>query len=190
MKFLTSAAEYAQCPQDQIPEVIVMGRSNAGKSSFINALAGKPVAKVSQQPGKTRLLNFFECGEHYRWVDSPGYGYAAVGGKEQKKWQSLIEGFIQSRSNLVGGILVMDVRRKWTQDEQLLADYFRDIELPLAVILNKSDKVGQKDKSLKKREMKTVEAVNLTFLTSASKRKGVNEAEKAIFDQWIRPILS
>ncbi len=187
LKFLTSAAEFNQCPQDKVPEVIVMGRSNAGKSSFLNALAGQSVAKVSQQPGKTRLLNFFQCGEHYRWVDSPGYGYAAVSGSEQRRWHGMIEQFIQQRENLVGGILVMDIRRKWTPDEQMLADYFVELNLPLAVILNKSDKVGQKDKSLRKRELKSVEGVSLTFLTSASKRTGVNEAEKAIFDQWVRP---
>ncbi len=131
--FLKSAVRLDQCPQEDRPEVAFLGRSNSGKSSLINALTGrKTLAKVSSTPGKTRILNFFDFGPHYRLVEMPGYGFASRGGDEQRSWQRMIEDYLGGRQSLVGLVLIMDIRREMTEDEEMLMRYAQDHEpLPL-----------------------------------------------------------
>lgn len=99
--FLRSGVNGKDFPSPDMPEVALVGRSNAGKSSFLNALAKRKVARVSSAPGKTRLLNFFSAGDHYRLVDMPGYGFAARSANEIKSWQQMIERYLEERSCLV-----------------------------------------------------------------------------------------
>lgn len=119
-KFLKSAVFPVDYPPPSRPEIIVTGRSNAGKSSFLNALAGSAIAKVSQQPGKTTLLNFFDVGQHYRLVDTPGYGYSKRSGDEQASWQQMLESYFSLRGNLVGILILMDYKRDFEEDEKML----------------------------------------------------------------------
>src|SRR4051812_11511852 len=122
LQFLKSATKLSEFPRDERPEIAMVGRSNAGKSSVINTLAGGRLAKVSSTPGKTRLLNFFEHKEGYRVVDMPGYGFAVRSGDEVFSWRKMIESYLLERENLMGLMLIMDIRREWTDDEQMLMD--------------------------------------------------------------------
>ena len=132
-------------PETKFKEVAMAGRSNAGKSSLINIWANEKVAKVSQSPGKTRLLNFFNMGNSYIIVDMPGYGYASRGGEELKTWKKMIEGYLSQRPQLAGLVLVMDMARDWETDEETLAQYMMKNDLPVIVGLTKSDKFSKAD---------------------------------------------
>ena len=120
-KFLKSAVNQEDYPPSDRPEVALVGRSNAGKSSLLNALAGSKIAKVSQEPGKTRLLNFFDYGKQYRFVDMPGYGYASRSGSEILSWQEMITKYSDVRENLHGVVLIMDSARDWQEEESNLS---------------------------------------------------------------------
>lgn len=186
MQFLKSAVLPQDYPDMNRPEIAVAGRSNAGKSSFINALADSKVAKVSQNPGKTSLLNFFDFGQHYRFVDMPGYGWASRSIPEMEQWTKMIETYIASRENLVGLLLVMDLRRDWSEDEQLLKTFCDSVGKPMTVILTKADKSKAKEQNERK---KIVQKASLlpTFLTSSTTEVGISEVEKFLFENWIKP---
>ncbi len=140
--FLISAGQPQQFPRDDGAEVAFAGRSNAGKSSAINALCGnKNLAKTSKTPGRTRLINFFTLDPHRRLVDLPGYGYAKVSDKMKKEWQQLLQAYLQQPESLRGLVIIMDIRHPMTEfDRQMLAwcQYYR---LPAHVLLTKADKL-------------------------------------------------
>jgi len=142
--FETSIAKPTALPPADGPEVAFAGRSNAGKSSAINALADHTrLAYVSKTPGRTQLLNFFrlQCGA--RLVDLPGYGYAAVPEKIRRQWQGLIEDYLKTRSNLVGIVLMMDTRHPLTALDRQMIDWFAPSGRPIHVLLTKSDKLSR-----------------------------------------------
>ena len=142
MQFLTSAVGVADAPAEAGPEVAVAGRSNAGKSSFLNRLAGqRQLARVSRTPGRTQLLNFFEVAELGRLVDLPGYGYAKAGKAAQARWQQEVNSYLSFRDCLVGIVLVMDVRHPFQAFDTELIDWAQASELPLHILLNKADKL-------------------------------------------------
>ncbi len=184
LKFIKSAADLSGWPMDSLPEVALAGRSNAGKSSFLNGLQGSSIAKVSGKPGKTRLLNFFSVEDKYRLVDMPGYGWASVSAKEMKQWQAMIEAYLLERENLVGLLLIMDVRRKWTEDEQMLVDLMDQRGLPSAVILSKADKLKRGPGLDRRRKLKK-EIERPCFLSSSLKKQGFYEVEDHIYKNWI-----
>lgn len=186
LQFIKSAAGTGDYPIADRPEVAIVGRSNAGKSSFLNALAGKKVAKVSQTPGKTRLLNFFNAGEHYRWVDMPGYGFAARGHRELIYWQNLVEEYLLGREVLRGLVLVMDVRRDWQKEEAQLVDWWTQRNLPFAVLLNKSDKLSRSQMLNKKNALAGRLKNTSVFAISALKRQDVQGVEEFVFRNWIQ----
>lgn len=190
MRYLKSAVLPADYPEADRPEVAVVGRSNAGKSSFLNALAQSSVARVSQEPGKTRLLNFFDYGNKYRWVDSPGYGYAARGLDEIEDWQKMMESYFSLRGTLVGIVLLMDLRRKWQNEEESLRRFAASLNLPMILLLTKSDKVrsNEAQKFLKERQRES--GLENVFLVSSQTKRGVVEAEEFIYREWILPDLS
>jgi GTP-binding protein len=123
VKFLTSADAVRQFPPDQGSEVAIAGRSNAGKSSALNAVVGrKGLARTSRTPGATRLINFFELTPGRRLVDLPGYGFAAVRGDLRRHWGALVESYFASRASLKGVIVVMDVRRPLMPDDRSMLE--------------------------------------------------------------------
>ncbi len=184
--FLKSAVRTEEYPQHRLKEVAFVGRSNAGKSSLINAMSKQKIAKVSQQPGKTRLLNFFNFNESYVLVDMPGYGYAARSGDEMDDWQPMIEMYLAGRDQLAGLVLVMDIRRKWSRDEMLLCRFVESFGRPVALALTKADKVKKSD--LKKAIDQQIKDSRLShvFVLSSEKKTGIDELEDFIYHNWIK----
>jgi GTP-binding protein len=171
-------------PEADRPEVALVGRSNSGKSSLINNLLGRKDSFVSKTPGKTRLINFFDKGEHYRIVDMPGYGFAARALDEINQWTSMIETYFSMRSNLVGMVLTMDVRRDWSEDEEMLYQLSQSLGKKFVLALTKIDKLSKVE--LDKRSAYFRRRINgECFFVSSLSGKGVEELEKHIFNQWV-----
>jgi GTP-binding protein len=144
VRFLTSAHQARQFPPDNGAEVAVAGRSNAGKSSAINAIVQrKGLAKTSKTPGATRLVNFFELESGRRLVDLPGYGYAAVPGAMRQHWGALIEAYFHQRNCLRGAIVVMDVRHPLTDHDRSMLQLAVARSVPVHLVLTKADKLGR-----------------------------------------------
>lgn len=144
VRFLTSSHQVRQFPPDAGAEVAVAGRSNAGKSSAINAIVQrKGLAKTSKTPGATRLINFFELEAGRRLVDLPGYGFAAVPGAMRQHWGTLIEGYFRERDCLRGAMVVMDVRHPLTEHDQAMLVLAESRSVPVHIVLTKADKLGR-----------------------------------------------
>ncbi|MCB9026202.1 MAG: YihA family ribosome biogenesis GTP-binding protein [Bdellovibrionaceae bacterium] len=186
VKYVKSAVLKTDYPLDRRPEVAIVGRSNAGKSSLINALAQKDIAKVSQQPGKTSTLNFFLCNEEFYLVDMPGYGFAKRSAKEKTLWKNMIEGYLSHRKNLKGLLLIMDIRRKWGLEEQMLAEWVAERGHPIFVILNKTDKAKQGERVKAQRLVGANEFVSMVFCVSSTQKKGLETLQENIYEQWLK----
>jgi GTP-binding protein len=143
LQFVVSAPDLDACPRDDAAEVAVAGRSNAGKSSVLNQIADhRELARTSRTPGRTRLMNFFATTTGGRIVDLPGYGFARASKSQRQAWRVHVERYLSQRRNLVGLVLVMDIRHPLEPfDRQLLA-WARLASLPTHVLLNKADKLG------------------------------------------------
>jgi len=140
--FSLGAQHPKQFPPDSGWEVAFIGRSNAGKSSAINALTGRrALARTSKTPGRTQQINFFDLDPEHRLVDLPGYGYARVTGEVRRQWQPLIEGYLQQRRSLRGLMLIADCRRNLTDLDRQLLLWCRSAAMPVHVLLTKSDKL-------------------------------------------------
>lgn len=183
--FLKSGIVPADYPFPYKPEVAVVGRSNAGKSSFLNALLNQKIARVSATPGKTRLLNFFQLSEKLYMVDMPGYGFATGDRKEVASWQKMIETYLTKRETLCGVALVMDIRREWSEDEEMLRGWFEHHETPWAVILNKSDKLSRSQNMARKKALIDIIGKKVpVFVVSSSKKDGFDDVKNLIFKEW------
>jgi GTP-binding protein len=144
VRFLTSANRLNQLPPDQGVEVAFAGRSNAGKSSAINAITQrKGLARTSKSPGATRLLNFFELEPGRRLVDLPGYGFAKVSGDMREHWGELLRGYFARRQSLAGSVVMMDVRHPLTPHDATMLELASTRELPVHILLTKADKLGR-----------------------------------------------
>jgi GTP-binding protein len=186
LQFLTSAVNLDGCPSDTELEVAIIGRSNAGKSSLINGLARARIALVSSTPGKTRLLNFYK-GPKYRVVDMPGYGFAARSRGELSAWQTMIEPFLAVRANLVGLVIVMDIRRDWSEEEEALLRWLAPRELPAALVLSKADKLSRSQVLQRTRLIMKASGVEHILITSALKKEGFVELEEFLYREWVKP---
>ncbi len=185
LTFITSAANISGCPTDQFPEIAMVGRSNAGKSSLVNAMANSRIAMVSQTPGKTRLLNFFQ-GPSYRLVDMPGYGFTKRFGNEINDWRKLIETYLATRTQLVGLFLVMDIRREWTTDEQNLLDWLSPRDLPCCIVLTKADKLSNNEIRNAINRVRKAAQRESVFAVSSTKREGLFEFEDYAYTNWVK----
>jgi GTP-binding protein len=146
IEFVTTVADAIMLPQSHGSEVAFVGRSNAGKSTAINALAQrKRMAFVSKTPGRTQHINFFRVGPDHYLIDLPGYGYAAVPAAERDRWNELIGGYLRTRSCLRGVVLIMDSRHPLTALDLQLLDWLRPTGVPVHVLLNKSDKLTRQE---------------------------------------------
>jgi len=182
VRFLTSAHQARQFPPDLGAEVAVAGRSNAGKSSAINAIVQrKGLAKTSKTPGATRLINFFELEAGRRLVDLPGYGFAAVPGQMREHWGTLIEGYFKRRQCLRGAIVVMDVRHPLTEHDQSMLELALAQSVPVHIVLTKADKLGRgAGKQAMAVVQKAVGPAVTVQLLSALNGDGVAEARGAL----------
>ena len=186
MTFLKSAVKMKDYPEGNMKEVAFAGRSNAGKSSLINVWAKEKIAKVSQSPGKTRLLNFFSMGDSYIIVDMPGYGYASRGGEELLTWRKMVQNYLKQRPQLAGLVLLMDMARDWSEDEELLSQFVMNHDLPVAVGLTKSDKFSKGDIAKAIARIKKQSRLEDVFALSSQTRAGCAEFEEFIFRNWIK----
>lgn len=142
------AVRTSQYPDDNKPEFLLVGRSNVGKSSFINSLiARRNFARTSATPGKTQTLNFYFVNETYYLVDVPGYGYASVNKDTQKKFGMMIEEYLINRKNLKRVFLLVDYRHKPTEDDLLMYNFMKYYNLDVTIVATKYDKVGQKERA-------------------------------------------
>lgn len=186
--FITSAAKLNQSPPDEGFEIAFAGRSNAGKSSSINALCDqKALARTSRTPGRTQLLNFFHIDEQRRLVDLPGYGYAAVSENIKQTWQGALADYLEQRECLKGLILVMDSRHPLKDYDVQMLEWANHIGIPVHVLLTKVDKLNRKQQALALEKVEqALREFSVDFsaqLFSALKRWGVDEAHRKL-DQW------
>lgn len=186
MTFIKSAVKMKDFPVSKLKEVALAGRSNAGKSSLINVWAKEKIAKVSQAPGKTRLLNFFNMNDSYIVVDMPGYGYASRGGEELKTWRKMIENYLSQRPQLAGMVILMDMARDWQEDEELLTQFVMRHDIPVAIGLTKADKFSKKDIAAAVARIKKQSRLEEVFPVSSQTRSGCEELENFIYKSWIK----
>ncbi len=147
--FLVSASRRGDLPVDEGREVAFAGRSNAGKSSLINALCKrKALARTSRTPGRTRLINFFSVGDSLRLVDLPGYGYAKAPRSMSEAWGKSVEEYLYTRRSLAGVVLLMDIRHPLTALDRILLDGCRQVAIPVLAVLSKADKLASTRRSI------------------------------------------
>ncbi len=192
-EFTTSAAKLADCPDDSLAEVAFAGRSNAGKSSAINAITGQSrLARISKTPGRTQLINFFQVEPQYYLVDLPGYGFAQVPLAVKEKWQAELENYLRKREPLAGIVLLSDVRHPLKEFDRMMLNWAVQSELPILLLLTKADKLkrGAAQNTLLKiqREVKDLSEVEVQ-LFSALKNSGIDEARNRL-TTWLEVDIS
>jgi GTP-binding protein len=188
VRFLTSAAEARQLAPDVGREIAFAGRSNAGKSSAINAITERSgLARVSRTPGRTQLINFFELEPERRLVDLPGYGFAKVPEDVRRRWLQLMEHYFNVRESLVGLVLIVDSRRGLGPQDAGMLEWVLARDRRAHVLLTKSDKLNRRDSSRVLRETREAcsDAAVTAQLFSAHARDGVTEA-RAVMDSWLQ----
>ena len=168
------AVRRSQYPDKSKPEFLLVGRSNVGKSSFINALLGRRnIAHTSSRPGKTRTLNFYSVNDSFYLIDVPGYGYAQVDRKTQTKFGMMIEEYIETRKQMKRVFMLIDFRHKPTEDDLLMYNFLKYYKIPVTIIATKADKVGgsKRDKNLKmiKDTLDLVVGDDLVLISSVTK---------------------
>jgi GTP-binding protein len=193
-EFIISAVKREQYPVDNRVEIAFVGRSNVGKSSIINALTNRRhLAKTSQTPGKTRLINFFLINNDFYLVDLPGYGYAKVSKKEQESWGKTIERYLIDREPLKRVVLLVDSRHKPTGDDKLMLQWIKHYGYDVVIVATKSDKLSNND--LGKSKKIIMETLELTkddkfYFYSSLNKKGSEALINNIFEEYSNEELS
>ena len=183
-KFMKSASNIIECPDDIGAEIAFVGRSNSGKSSAINVITNhKNLARISKTPGRTQLINFFEINESQRLVDLPGYGYAKTSKAQQKEWGLMIGEYLKNRQTLKGVILIVDIRRGLMELDHDFLDFYLPMRKPLHILLTKSDKLK---KQACRKSLDSVESivgdVSSIQLFSSLKKVGADEARERLLE--------
>ncbi len=151
-EIVISAVAPEQYPPDGLPEFALAGRSNVGKSSFINKMINrKALARTSSKPGKTQTLNFYKLNQSIMFVDVPGYGYASVSKKEREAWGKMIEQYFTTRQELCAALLIIDLRHEPSSDDVTMYDFLKYYDIPCLIVATKADKIpkGKWQKHLK-----------------------------------------
>ena len=183
--FITSAVRRSQYPTDEKPEFLLVGRSNVGKSSFINTLVNrKSVARISSIPGKTQTLNFYLINKSFYLVDVPGYGFAKVSKKLKNKFGIIIEDYLKERDNLKQVFMLVDFRHKPTEDDVLMYNYLKYYNIPVTIIATKTDKVSRNsyDKNIKiiKETLNLLDTDDLILFSVISKTGKIDVHDKIL----------
>lgn len=187
-QFVLSAPTLKQCPPDNAREVAFAGRSNAGKSSALNALTGSSkLARTSKTPGRTQLINFFKVEDNRYLVDLPGYGYAKVPEAMKIQWQKHLDNYLTNRESLMGVVLLVDIRHPMKEFDKMILQWSIQSHMPLHILLTKSDKLksGVGKQALNKLHNEVKEYGHVTIqLFSALKKTGVQELAHQL-DIWL-----
>ena len=184
-KFIVSAEKLSQCPDFDLPEYPLLGRSNVGKSSFINGLANnKKLAKTSNTPGKTRLINFFNFSDKFILADLPGYGYAKVSKEAQNRWQKYLEEYLLNRKQIKSLIQLIDGRHEIQKNDYQMREWVNNYNLPIITVVTKMDYVP-KSKTLNVLKAVEKEFGGLVLPFSAID----NRYNEKIFDNLMSPNL-
>lgn len=184
IELIISAVRESQYPIDKKEEFLLVGRSNVGKSSFINTIINrKNYARTSSAPGKTQTLNFYKINDEFYLVDAPGYGFAKVRNSLKKKFGLIMESYLKSRENLKMVFLLIDFRHKPTSDDIMMYDYLKYYNLPVTIICTKVDKVSKnnhaKNKNIIQKELNLKDDKNIILFSSVTKI-GKNEVYEEI----------
>ncbi|MEK7772849.1 MAG: ribosome biogenesis GTP-binding protein YihA/YsxC [Deltaproteobacteria bacterium] len=173
-EFVKSAVDPSQCPKDGLPEIVLIGRSNVGKSSLINAFVNrKGLAKTSSQPGKTRTINFYLINNRFYLVDLPGFGYSNVPLSVKKSWEKMIEDYFECRDTLQGAFVILDPRRDAGDVEERLYRWIEAFGIPAVTVFTKTDKLSNNRLSARiaaiKKAIPVVEPVLFSAVTGQGK---------------------
>ena len=183
-EFITGAVDPKQFPEDNLPEIAFVGRSNVGKSSLINNLLNRrALARIGNTPGKTREINFFLINESFRFVDLPGFGFAKVSKKEKERWRQYIESYLCSKRNIKAIVHVVDARHPGLENDLIMADFLNNTELLSCIVANKVDKLKQNE-IVKSSEEITEIFGKEPILYSTLKNRGKAELWKTL-DRWL-----
>lgn len=169
-----AAVRRSHYPNDELPEFLLVGRSNVGKSSFINTVSSrKSLAYISNKPGKTKTINFYIMNDAFYLVDVPGYGYASVNKEQQKKFGMMVEEYISTREELKRVFLIIDFRHKATENDLLMYHYLKHFNLEVTIIASKLDKVNksQRDRQLRalREQLDLVDGDDIILFSSQTK---------------------
>lgn len=180
--FIKSCPNRNEKPQAQKPEVLIVGRSNVGKSSLINALTQKKkLAFTSSKPGHTRLLNYYDIDNKFYLVDAPGYGYAKGGIDLDRLFAEMMSSYFDSNTDLKLVLILLDSRRELSEDDLEIVEYVKENSIPFALVITKYDKVNQKEKSALNRYLKEMGLANeQVFYTSILKNDSLSLLKKGI----------
>ncbi len=182
-EFITSAVYPYQYPEALLPEVAFVGRSNVGKSSLINTLVNmKRLAKTSNTPGRTQLINFFQINRKFSLVDLPGYGYARVPASVKKGWRAMVEGYLEGRESLRLVVMILDIRRDPSHDDDQLIQWLRSNAINTAFVLTKADKLSKSRVNISRQKIGTHLGISRDELIpfSAKTRSGKDEIWRVI----------
>lgn len=187
-RFEISAVKANQYPKNGLPEVVLVGKSNVGKSSFINTMINKKkLARTSSEPGKTRQLNFYNMDDKFYFVDLPGYGYSKMSKQEQVKVGEFIEYYLQHRKEICLIIFLVDIRHDPTQNDFLMYDYVIRSGLPCMILANKADKIAKTkvDDTAKNIQKQLNPIGDITTLPFSSERKVYSDEVWKIIESYL-----
>jgi GTP-binding protein len=191
--FITSAPNITKLPEDTGTEVAFAGRSNAGKSSALNALTDQKLARTSKTPGRTQLINTFELDSDKRLIDLPGYGFAKVPIEMKKKWQKSLGEYLQKRKSLKGIVVLMDIRHPLKELDMDLINWAADSKIPILALLTKADKLKQgkrKSEVLQvRRTLSELDADITVHAFSSLKGTGLKELAWKLDDWFLGPVI-
>ena len=187
-EFKISAVNPKQYPSDNLPQIVLVGKSNVGKSSFINTMVNrKKLARTSSEPGRTRQINFYDIDHKFYFVDLPGYGFSKMSKKEQVKVGNFIEEYLTKSKNIALILFLIDIRHSPTENDRLMYRYIIDSEKPCIVIANKADKIAitKVEKAVSDLQSELNPLRDLKFLPFSSERRiyvdqAWNEIEKYV----------
>ena len=188
-KFEISAVSPKQYPKNELPQIVLVGKSNVGKSSFINTMVNrKALARTSSEPGKTRQINFYNIDEKFYFVDLPGYGYSKMSKQEQDKVGSFIEQYLVKSKNIALVIFLIDIRHNPTGNDRLMYDYIIRSGLPFIILANKADKIATtKVEGIVKDLQKQINPIgDSTMLPFSAEKKIYTKDVWNIIDEYIK----
>lgn len=187
-KFEISAVKPAQYPQNELPQIVLVGKSNVGKSSFINSMLNrKKLARTSSEPGKTRQINFYNIDEKFYFVDLPGYGYSKMSKEEQARVGSFIEEYLSKSDKIALIVFLIDIRHEPSQNDRLMYNYIINTNSPCLVIANKADKIAvtKVDNAVQDLQNSLNPLKDLTFMPFSSERKIYSEEVWHFIEKYI-----